>query len=179
MKYCKKLVGERIYLSPMSVDDAPTYIRWLNDFDVTNGLGSSSRVETLESEKAWITSNAGNPQFAIVRLSDDALLGNCGIQDIDQRMQRAELGLFIGDEENRGKGYGVEVLNLLLDFGFDYMNLNNILLKVYDFNEAAIACYKKVGFKEMGRRRQAYYLKGKFHDQVYMDILREERNSSR
>ena len=48
------------------------------------------------------------------------------------------------------------------------------MLKVFSFNERAISCYKKVGFKEMGRRRQSYYLKGKFYNDVYMDILREE-----
>ncbi len=110
-----------------------------------------------------------------MRLEDDKLIGNCSIHEIDQLRQCAEVGLFIGDEENRNKGYGKEVLNLLLNYGFDYLNLNNIMLKVFSFNERAINCYKKVGFKEIGRRRQSYYLKGKFYDTVYMDILREER----
>jgi RimJ/RimL family protein N-acetyltransferase len=49
------------------------------------------------------------------------------------------------------------------------------MLKVFSFNERAINCYKKVGFKEIGRRRQSYYLKGQFHDEVYMDILKCEK----
>ena len=48
------------------------------------------------------------------------------------------------------------------------------MLGVMSFNERAIACYKKVGFKEIGRRRQSYYLNGKYYDSVYMDILKEE-----
>lgn len=88
--------------------------------------------------------------------------------------QCGTVGLFIGDEENRNNGYGQDTLNLLLDYGFNYLNLKNIMLKVFSFNERAINCYKKVGFKEIGRRRQSYYLKGKFYDDVYMDILREE-----
>ncbi len=175
MKYFKKIVGKRIYLSPMNVEDAEIYVKWLNDFSVTDGVGSSCRVTSLETEKEWLTRNSGQYQFAIVKLEDDKLIGNCGIQGIDQLRQCAEVGLFIGDEENRNKGYGEEVLNLLLDYGFDYLNLNNIMLKVFSFNENAISCYKKVGFKEIGRRRQSYYIKGKFHDEVYMDILRNER----
>jgi len=174
MKYVKKLVGKRIYLSPMSVDDAETYVKWLNDFETTDGLGSSSRVISLEDEKEWIKNNAGNYQFAIVRLEDDTLLGNCGFNEINHLMQNAVVGLFIGDEENRNQGYGQEALDLLLEYGFQYLNLNNIMLKVFSFNERAIQCYKKVGFKEIGRRRQSYFLKGKFYDDVYMDILREE-----
>jgi len=175
MKYFKKLIGKRVYLSPMNVDDADIYVKWLNDFNVTDGVGSSCRITSLESEKEWLKHNSNQYQFAIVRLEDDLLIGNCGIQGIDQLRQCAEVGLFIGDEENRSKGYGEEVLNLLLDYSFDYLNLNNVMLKVFSFNERAITCYKKVGFKEIGRRRQSYYLKGKFYDDVYMDILKSER----
>lgn len=63
---------------------------------------------------------------------------------------------------------------LLLDFGFKYLNLNNIDLQVFDFNKNAIDCYKKVGFKEYGRRHEAYYCGGKYHDVIYMEILRKE-----
>lgn len=175
MKYFKKIVGRHVYLSPMNVEDAETYVRWLNDLSVTDGLGTSCRITSLESEKEWIMNNSSQYQFAIVTLKDDKLIGNCGIQQIDQLRQCAEVGLFIGDEENRNNGYGEEVLNLILDYGFDYLNLNNIMLKVFSFNERAINCYKKVGFKEIGRRRQSYYLKGKFYDEVYMDVLKEDR----
>jgi len=175
MKYSKKIVGTHVYLSPMNVEDTETYVKWLNDFNVTDGLGTSCIITSLQSEKEWIINNSNQYQFAIVRLENDKLIGNCGIQEIEQLRQCAEVGLFIGDEENRNKGYGEEVLNLLLGYGFDYLNLNNIMLKVFSFNERAINCYKKVGFSEIGRRRQCYYLKGRFYDNVYMDILKEER----
>ena len=79
MKYFKKLVGERVYLSPMNIDDAETYVKWFNDFNVTDGLGSSCRLTSLESEKEWLRQNSGQYQFAIVKLEDDILIGNCGI----------------------------------------------------------------------------------------------------
>jgi RimJ/RimL family protein N-acetyltransferase len=82
--------------------------------------------------------------------------------------------MFIGDEKNRSKGYGTEAIRLGIKYGFEVLNLNNIELKVYDFNERALNTYKKAGFKEYGRRRQAYYLNGKYHDVICMDILREE-----
>lgn len=175
MNYYKKITGERIYLSPMNIDDAQTYVKWFNDFTVTDGLGCSFKNFSLEDEKKWLNDNAGQSQFAIIRLEDDKLIGNCGFHAIDQIKQCAEVGLFIGEEENRSMGYGAEVLHLLLDYGFDYLNFHNIMLRVYSFNERAINCYKKVGFKEIGRRRESYYVRGKFHDEVFMDILKEER----
>lgn len=175
MKYFKKIVGQRIYLSPMNVDDLETYVKWFNDSNVTDGLGATPRVTSFDGEREWIRVNSSKYQFAIVSLEDDQLLGNCGIEAIDSVEQSAEVGLFIGDEANRNKGLGTEVLKLLVDYGFDTLNLHNIMLKVFSFNERAIKCYKKVGFKEIGRRRESYFLHGKYHDQVFMDILRSDR----
>ena len=173
MKYFKKLIGERIYLSPMNVEDAEKYVEWLSDFRTTDGIGASCKMTNIESEAEWIKKNI-DYQFAIVNLENDELIGNCGIKDINHINRCAEVGLFIGDEENRNKGYGAEALRLLLDYGFNYLNLNNIQLGVKAFNERAIACYKKVGFEEYGRRREAYFLNGKYYDHVFMDILARE-----
>ena len=176
MKYFKKLVGEGIYLSPMCIDDAEKYVEWFCDFKTADGIKKSGYIITIESEKEWINKNLLNNEFifSIVKLENDELIGNCGIMKIDYQNRTAEVGLFIGNEDERNKGYGTEVLNLLLDYGFRYLNLNNIELGVFSFNERAIACYKKVGFKEYGRRRKCYFLNGKYHDQICMDILAEE-----
>ena len=38
-KYIRKIVGDKVYLSPMFLDDVEQYTRWLNDFGVTRYLG--------------------------------------------------------------------------------------------------------------------------------------------
>ena len=65
-------------------------------------------------------------------------------------------------------------MRVLLEFGFNYLNLNSIRLRVNDFNVRGIKTYKKVGFKEVGKLRQANFVEGKYNDMVFMDILREE-----
>lgn len=180
MKYIQMRTGKNVYLSPMNVEDTEKYIEWLNDARVSDGLGRTGMGPcTPEMEKKWIQEQAGQYQFAIVRLSDHTLLGNCGFDNISHRNQHAEVGLFIGEEESRGKGYGAEALSLLLEYGFNEMNLNNIMLKAFSFNERAIACYKKVGFREFGRRHQADFVRGEWQDDVYMEILREDWRASR
>ena len=176
MKYYKKLIGERVYLSPVNVEDAEKYVEWFCDFKMTDGIGKSSSVMTVVSEREWLENSLKNNDFnfAIVNLETDELIGNCGIMNIKQKDRCAELGIFIGNEENRNKGYGTEVLRLLLDYSFNYLNLHNVHLGVMSFNERAINCYKKVGFKEYGRRRECYFLNGKYYDNVYMDILDSE-----
>ncbi|MDD3242600.1 MAG: GNAT family protein [Eubacteriales bacterium] len=174
MKYFPKVVGERLYLSPMNVEDVETYTRWINDLPTGEGLGNAARVTTLEDERDWLLNGKGQYQFAIVEKETDRLLGNCGLQNFSLMNRSAEAGIFIGEESTRGKGYGAQALKLLLGYGFDYLNLHSIMLRVFSFNARAMRCYEKVGFRECGRRREFYRLKGQWYDEVYMDILEEE-----
>lgn len=177
MKYFKKIEGEKVYLSPMNLEDIEKYVKWMNDFSTTDGLGSSSKVTTFESEKAWLINNMDKKeqQFAIVLKETDKLIGNCGFCDINHLHQKGEVGLFIGEEENRSKGYGTEALSLLVEYGFNYLNLKNIMLKVFSFNKRAIKSYEKLGFKVFGKRTEVYYLNGKWYDEYFMEILRKEK----
>ena len=180
MKYFKKLIGERIYLSPMNIEDAEKYVEWLSDFRTSDGTGKSANLLTVEAERKWIESTLDSNEmvFAIVSLENDKLIGNCAIMKVDYKDRTCELGIFIGEEENRNKGYGAEALQLLLDFGFNYQNMPNIHLTVKSFNERAINCYKKIGFKEYGRRRESEFVNGNYYDRVYMDILDSEFEGS-
>lgn len=175
MKYFKKLLGDNIYLSPRNTEDVEKFTEWLNDFKITDYTGRSANVLTLESEKEYLEQHIGDEAtFSIIRLKDDELIGTIGLEKISHIHRGATLGIFIGDESGRNKGYGTEAVKLILDYGFNYLNLNNINLHVMEFNERAIACYKKCGFKEYGRRRKCYFLNGKYYDKIEMDILADE-----
>lgn len=175
MKYFKKLVGDRIYLSPRSTEDYELFTEWLNDFETTDYLGRSGQLTTLESEKEYLEkNNSPTATFAIVTLDTDKLIGTVSLEDINSINRTATLGIFIGDKDYRSKGYGTEAIKLILEYGFKYMNLNNIKLDLMSFNERALNCYKKCGFKEYGRRRQCKFINGKYYDSISMDILAEE-----
>ena len=177
--YFKKLVGERIYLSPKSIEDVEKYTEWMNDFEVTDYTGRSHQILTIEAEKNYLEAHINEEAtFGIVELKTDELIGSISLEDISYINRRATLGVFIGKKESRNKGYGTEAIKLILDYGFNYLNLNNIKLDVMEFNERAIACYKKCGFKEYGRRRKSEFTNGKYYDRISMDILAEEFKNS-
>ena len=179
MKYFRKLVGKDVYLSPRSPEDAEQYTKWINDPSVSDGLGNTSHLIGLEGEREYLARQDTGHQFAIVRREDDVLLGSCGIDSIQPVHRCASVGLFIGEEENRGRGYGGQALSLLLDYGFDTLNLHSVSLSVFSFNERAIACYRRTGFREAGRQRESYFVRGQFYDRIIMDILRDEWVSRR
>lgn len=178
-KYFKKLVGDRIYLSPIHADDAELFTQWLNDFETTDYIGRSSRTLGLEDEREYlITMQKEEACFAIVTLEENKLIGTVSLNRVNHVKRKATLGVFIGDKDYRDKGYGTEAIRLILDYGFSYLNLNNINLSCIAFNERAYKCYLKCGFKEYGRRRQAEFVNGKYYDVIEMDILAEEWRES-
>ena len=176
MKYFRKLEGDKVYLSPMSAEDAETYCRWLNDPLVSGNIAAAARVDSFTAEKEYIENAQKNKShlYAIVLKDTDTLIGNIGIEEIDNTSRTATIGMFIGDEGNRGKGFGSEALRLACRYAFDRLNMHSLHLWVFSFNERAMNMYKKVGFKEVGRMRESYYLDGKYHDSILMDILRDE-----
>jgi RimJ/RimL family protein N-acetyltransferase len=179
MKYFPKIVGERIYLSPISLEDAERYAAWLNDFSVTRFLTLASAQVTLQGERDALVKLSMEHGYAIVEKGKDELLVNCGLFAIEAVHRSAEVGIFIGDEVRRGKGYGSEALRLLCDYGFNVLNLRSIHLRTYAFNERALASYRKVGFKEAGRLRKAHFYAGEYHDVLLMDLLSEDFGPSR
>ena len=173
MKYFKKIVGERLYLSPMNVEDVEIYTKWLNDRSTTDNISGTTKVITLQGEKEFIESRKSyDYDFSIV-LNDDTLIGNISLQNVDLISRKATLGIFIGEEENRSKGYGTEAMKILIDYGFNILGLHNINLNVFSFNERAIRAYNKVGFREYGRRHESYFLNGHFYDSINMEIINE------
>ena len=172
MKYFRKLEGEKVYLSPINVEDYEIYTKWLNDSKISQYLTMNSHLISLTNEKEAIEMLANTEFcFAIVRSSDDTLLGNIGLSELNYKCGTAEFGIFIGEEDNLSKGYGSEAIKLLIDFAFRELRLHNIMLMVYDFNERAIHTYEKCGFKEFGRRHDALFHDGKYHDIIYMEII--------
>jgi RimJ/RimL family protein N-acetyltransferase len=176
MRYFRKIVGERLYLSPFNVDDIEIYTKWaewMNDRAIADNFGGYHNLVSLASAKKTLEELNGY-RFVIILLDGDVLVGHISLHDIDHLNRHAFLGIFIGEEEHRSKGYGAEAIRLILEYGFKTLNLHNIMLSVHADNPAGISCYKKVGFQEAGRRREWVFKDGKYVDTIYMDILARE-----
>ena len=181
MPYFKKLVGDRIYLSPKgtSEEEVEKFTTWMNDPQVTDYIGGASKIVTLAYEKEWLenaTKEKSKRLFDIVDLESDKLLGSIALENFDWISRTGTLGIFIGDSDYRDNGYGAEAINLLLEYGFKYLNLHCIKLDLLSINERAHKCYLKCGFKDTGRSREVIFLNGKYYDRLHMDILENEFN---
>jgi RimJ/RimL family protein N-acetyltransferase len=172
--YFRKMTGKKCYLSPIDVNDVEKFTEWLNDLEVTENLIVYSQIISLENEKEFLEKLSREHTYSIVDNDSNKLIGNCGFVSIDHLNQTAEVGIFIGDKKYWNNGYGSEALSLLLDYGFKALNLHNVSLRVYSFNERAKKSYEKIGFKIIGKNREALLRGNERHDIIFMDILRNE-----
>jgi RimJ/RimL family protein N-acetyltransferase len=170
MEFVKKLQGEKTYLSPLTPEHASLWYRWHNDLETallaaspghrTPGTEAEFR-ETIETflKRKW------HP-FLIVEAESDEPIGWCALISIDQIGRRAMVAALIGEKGRWSKGLGQDALRVLLDYGFNVLNLNSIELIVHEDNLRAIRCYEKLGFQIVGRKREA-----RIHGPLKMDIL--------
>jgi RimJ/RimL family protein N-acetyltransferase len=171
------VVGERVALGPLRSDLIDAHLRWGNDWATYRLLDNIRGPGTREHVTAWLrqaTSGALPYDFLIYERASMQPIGTTGLRDVDFRFGTAEFTIGIGEHAFRGRGLGSEATRLMLDYAFNVLGLHNVMLRVMAFNSTAIHVYQTVGFREIGRRREAHWMGGRFWDMIYMAILATE-----
>lgn len=176
------IIGEKVALGPMHKGIIPLMARWENDFSVAVLSGDPLRPIKRESIEARFEKNVQNEggrdvRFLIYEKASLRPIGGAELRHIDPIMRTSEYGIMIGEKDCWGKGYGTETTILILDYAFTVLDLHNILLQTYSYNERAIRAYTRAGFRIIGRRREAARLGGQVHDWIFMDCLSSEFRS--
>ena len=171
------LEGRLVRLRALEPSDAERAHQWINDREVTHFLMARYPF-SLRDEQRWLEEASGSTGFTDIRLAietkDGEHIGNMGLHRASPEDRNAELGIMIGEKAHWSSGCGTDAILTLLRFAFHQMNLHRVDLGVFEFNERAIACYRKCGFVEEGRRREAYFQDGRYWDIVRMGVLRRE-----
>jgi RimJ/RimL family protein N-acetyltransferase len=132
---------------------------------------------SLAHEEQWYEAQLSDPSQCNLAIElEGRHIGGAGFCHIDGRNRCAEVGLFIGLPDLWNQGLGSDVMQTLLRFGFNQMNLRRIYLRVFAENRGAVHLYEAVGFRHEGRWRQAEFRNGRYHDLLWMSILRDEWN---
>jgi len=172
-----------ILLRPLNAADIPRLVTALQDAELSLiTAGDAPPVSDLQAAAFW-QGILANPTpdwryFGIEpspgQIGAGELVGACSLQHIDTRNRHAELRIFILATEYRGMGYGTEAVCELLRYGFDVLRLDKVYLGVYDFNEAGLRSYERVGFHYEGRFRHMLHYQGRYHDEWRMRLFRSE-----
>lgn len=173
------IVGDRVALGPHRRDLLPTYYRWINDFHALRTLGVvAPGPTTMEQEVRWYEAQAASEiRFTVFERATGRPIGTAALHGIDYRNRTAVFGIFIGEADARGQGYGTETTRLMLDYAFTALGLHSVMLTVAEFNLAGQRAYARAGFQEIGRRRECRWLAGRLWDEISMDCLATEFES--
>ncbi len=177
------LIGEQVYLRPLRREDLDgKYLAWLNDPEVNRYLETGifpQSKEQLERFYEAMIKAADQVMLAIVDKETEQHIGNVKLGPISWVHRKASLGILIGEKDFWGKGVGQEVTRLIVEYGFNRLNLHRINLGVYAEHQAAIHVYEKIGFKKEGLFRQALFHEGMYKDHLWMGLLHSEYRPSR
>jgi RimJ/RimL family protein N-acetyltransferase len=175
------LTGKLVRLSAYDPEEiSRAFTRWIRNSEYGRLLNSSPyRMESAKAAAKWMEKEVEELSpatylFSIHMLEEDKLIGEAGLDVVDWSGRDAFVALGIGETEYWSKGYGTDVMNILLRFAFTEINLRRVTLTVFEYNPRAIRSYEKVGFRHEGRLRQLLNREGRRWDELYMGILREE-----
>ena len=164
-----------IYLRLMTYADTDLIVNWRNSDGVRENFIYQA-LFTREGHENWIRTmiDTGKVvQMIICEEETNRPVGSVYLRDIDMTHRKAEYGIFIGEEDARGKGYGSSAARLMIQYAFEEMDLHRLFLRVYAENIQAIRSYEKAGFVKEAHLRDDVCIQGKYHDIVLMGILNQ------
>ena len=162
------LKGKKLFLRGLSEQDLDgNYVSWLNDAETCqyNNHHRFPYNETLA--KNYIQSiDKNNLVLAICVNKTGVHIGNISLQKIDWISRNAEYAILLGDKNFQGKGYAHEASKLIIEHGFNELNLARIYCGTSAENIGMQNLALKLGMSQEGTRKKAIYKHGR-----YIDIL--------
>ena len=168
------LKSERLGLRLLKEEDAEEYFAWFNDEEICRYNTHHRFPATVESEKAYIQDvnrDHSNLVFAVIELATNEHIGIVALQSINYIDRKAEISNMYGKKDRWGKGYATEAYRLLIQHAFSTLNLHRIGAGLMAGSIGAQKTMEHLGFREEGRRIDAIYKDGKYHDIIEYGLI--------
>lgn len=172
--YCD--AGAGIYLRLMTDEDTDEIVRWRNLEEVRKRF-IYQKPFTAQGHREWIQNMVETGkvvQLMICDLYTDRPLGSVYVRDIDREHSKGEYGIFIGEDDARGRGVGTVAARLMLRYCFGEMKLHRVFLRALADNLQAIRSYEKAGFQREALLREDVKINEEYRDVILMGILESE-----
>ena len=168
------IYGEKIVLRAVEESDNAMLLSLINDPDTEMMLGGSSWPVSEAEQLRWFEHQEKSRDVlrCIVALQENSkAIGTIILSDIDQKNATGHIHIKMSKDGGRGKGYGTDAVNTMVQYAFEELRLNCIYANILSYNEASIKLFERCGFKRDGVLRQRGFKRGKFCDLFYYSKL--------
>lgn len=176
----KVIENDNIFLRKMEYSDTDNIVKWRNS-DFVREHFIYQALFSKESHENWIHTmvETGKVEQLIICVKDEGVpegipVGSVYIRDIDRNHNKAEYGIFIGEESARGRGIGSQAATLMIRYCFKQLKLHRLFLRVFADNAQAIRSYEKAGFVKEAYLKDDVKINEEYRDIVLMGILNPE-----
>jgi RimJ/RimL family protein N-acetyltransferase len=171
------LKGNKVGLRAVEKTDLPFFKEWRNIPEFRKNF-REVRELSLSDQEAWYESLQKtkhiNFMFTIVDLVDNQPIGAAGLLYVNWIIRSADFSFYIGKNNSYidNKGYSEEASKLLIDYGFNNLNLNKIWMELYEFDLEKIEFFiEKFNFKKDGILRDNCFENGKYHNSIIISLI--------
>jgi len=172
------LETKRLLLKPIEPEDLSFLLNLRWDNEITQYILHDPI--SMEDQKQWYEKirKGNNVVLSIFYKESEegtnpTIIGTIGLFDITMRHQRATLKSMRILPQYQGKNIGLEATNLIVDYGFNVLNLNKITCDLFEDNIARLKGLLKLGFEKEGVLKQHYFHQGKFKDAAIYSLLKK------
>ena len=144
----KNLEGPKLLLRPMILSDANKVVEWRNDKDILKWMFKKNKI-SIEDHINWFNSRKNRYDYIIIDKIKNKPIGTVNYVLSSINKFEAEAGKLIGERQYWGKGYAKEAFKIWINFGFNKLFLNKIIVKTNANNLANIGLNKSLGFKKI------------------------------
>lgn len=172
--------GKKVGLRALEREDLKFLRDWRNNVNFRRNFREVRELSLTDQEK-WFESIQNtkhiNFMFTIVDVKTNEPIGAAGLLYINWINRSADFSFYIGKDDiyiDDGE-LSTEAVTLLINYGFNNLNLNKIWMELYEFDSKKIDFFtKKFNFKQDGLLRQNCFEDGKYWDSYLISLLSKD-----
>lgn len=129
--------------------DIPVVLQWLKGTDerfLYQFAGPKYHFPLNEEQLVQTINTDDYLPFKVVEGKSGEVVGHCQFMRVDKKTSSASIGRLLINPEYRGRGYGAQMIQEMINYAKSELNVRTLFLRVFDFNKSAIKCYEKMGF---------------------------------
>lgn len=171
------LKGQIVGLRAVEKTDLVQLMEWRNQPEFRRFF-REYRELNLENQYRWFESKVMGDEhtrmFSIVELKSGHLIGACGLCYIDWPNRCADFSIYIGkDHLYIDDRFAVDAARVMIEYGFNELNLYRLWSEIYDFDEKKKALFQTLGFIHEATHVSTHWTEGRWVDSLFYRLLRE------